>query len=547
MVKISLMLRWFFLFFIFFQLSALDAQEEVWFFLRAKDTLIEPEFKKVGNELEYIGSDEKLKGILENYTIYKFKKTYKKAKKENLKRTFFVMTDREGLMQDLLDHASHLFVFGELVAEEDKKIFEPNDFGLTSTIGDNIGLPVNLDYFDILGVPKAWYYTTGSPDVIIGISDGIVDTTNIDFKDKTKIYNKSSLAKGHGYSIAANAAAQGDNGYGTTGVCYDCSIYSTNYGDFRNLSMVMELSRAGAKVVNCSWIGTKYYETAQAAVDEMYENGTIIVAAGGNKAWSKTNGELYYYPASYDKVISVAVGMYRHKNILDNILQEENSKYYAKNIWGHVGRTMGFKDNDTLSTSWIWPVSTSTLNPGIDILAPSTGLFMFADYILEEKIAYHEYTTTSGATPLVSGTIGLMFSLYPCLPLDEVESILKISSSNIDHIKANKPYADNYGSGLLNTGNAIELLYTLYNENEIAYIERQIFSRWDFILSSFSKKVILRNQVFKDDSTLKLSAKNQIVIGENTVLRPNTRGSIHLKVDPDLEKQCELRLRKDKK
>lgn len=546
MVKISVMRIWILLVFFFFQLSASLAQEEAWFFLRARDTLIEPEFKKSGGAMVYVGDDEKLRHVLENYTVYKFKKTYKNAKKENLKRTFFVMANKESLMQDLLDNASHLFTFGELIAEADKKIFEPNDYGITSTIGDSSGLPVNLDYFDVLGVPKAWYYTTGSPDIIIGISDGIVDTTNIDFKDKTTIFNKSSLAKGHGYSIAANAAAQGDNGYGTTGVCYDCNIYSTNYGDFRNLSMVMELSRAGAKVVNCSWIGTKYYETAQAAVDEMYENGTIIVAAGGNKNWSETKGELFYYPASYDRVISVSVGMYKHKNILDNILKEENSNYYAENIWGHVGRTMGFKDNDTLSTSWIWPVSTSTLNTGIDILAPSTGLFMYADYILENKIAYHKYTTTSGATPLVSGTIGLMFSLYPCLPLDEVESILKISSSNIDHIKANKPYAGKYGSGLLNTGNALELLHNLYNTEEVAIIENQIFSRWDFTVTALSKKVVIQNQEFNEDATLRLSSKNGIVIGENTVLRPNKNGRIHLKIEPDLEKQCELRLRKEK-
>ena len=543
LVKNTVMRNWFFLFFIFFNIGALVAQEEAWFYLRAKDTLIEPEFKKVGEEIVYVGKDQKLKDVLQKYSVYKFKKTYKKAKKENLKKTFFVMANQEELMQDLLDNVSHLFVFGELIAEEDKKIFEPNDFGLTSTIGDNIGLPVNLDYFDVLGVPKAWYYTTGSPDVIIGISDGIVDTTNIDFKDKTKIYNKSHVAKGHGYSIAANAAAQGDNGYGVTGVCYDCGIYSTNYGDFRNLSMVMELSRAGVKVVNCSWIGTKYYETAQAAVDEMFENGTIIVAAGGNKDWSKTQGELFYYPATYDHVISVSVGMYKHENILDNILQEENSNYYAENIWGHVGRTMGFKNNDTLSTAKIWPVSTSILNTGIDILAPSTGIFMFANYILEDEIAYHKYTTTSGATPLVSGTIGLMFSLYPCLPVEEVESILKISSSNIDHIEANKPYAGKYGAGLLNTGNAIELLYKLYSEDEVAYIENQIFSRWDFTISSVSEKVILRNQEFKGDATLDLSAKNRIVIGQNTVLRPNENGKIHLKITPDLEKQCDLRLR----
>ena len=37
------------------------------------------------------------------------------------------------------------------------KVFEPNDYGITSTIGENLGAQVNLDYLDFLGLPKAWY------------------------------------------------------------------------------------------------------------------------------------------------------------------------------------------------------------------------------------------------------------------------------------------------------------------------------------------------------------------------------------------------------
>ena len=78
-----------------------------------------------------------------------------------------------------------------------------------------------------------------------------------------KIFHKSNLAKGHGYSVAASAAGQGDNGYGFTGVCYDCSVYGTYYGRVRDLSELIELSEAGADVINCSWGTTKYYQTAK--------------------------------------------------------------------------------------------------------------------------------------------------------------------------------------------------------------------------------------------------------------------------------------------
>jgi len=525
--------------------SSIISQEYSWFYLRSKDTLFEPEFERVDNQLIYIGNDIKLKSILKEHVIYEFKKTFKKAKKENLKKTFFVISDKKELLSELLKTTSHLFEFGEIIKEEDKKIFEPNDYGNTSTIGENIAWQANLDYYDEMDVPKAWYYTTGSRDITIGISDGSIDTTNTEFKNKTKIFHKSNLAKGHGYSVAATAAGQGNNGFGFTGVCYDCSIYGSSYGKTRTLSNLMEMSKAGADVINCSWGMTKYYQTAQDAIYEMVDNGTIIVAIAHNQKWAKTKnkGELRYYPASYDKVISVATVMHRYESVLDNIKQEENGKYYAENIRGYLGRTLGFKDNDTLSEPFIYPISIRTLNPDVDILGPGVGLVRYGEYEVNKKIGYSTFGATSGIAPLVSGTVGLMLSLQPCLTFDEVDAILKITAANIDDIKANKPYEGFYGAGMLNTGSAVKMVYDLYSENETAIIENQNFSRWDFKLTAYSKEVLIQNQKFTDDATLNLIAKNRIVIGENTVLKPNTNGSVILKIDSTLEKQCELKLR----
>ena len=536
---------YFILVFFITSFSSIISQEYSWFYLRSKDTLFEPEFERVDNQLIYIGNDIKLKSILKEHVIYEFKKTFKKAKKENLKKTFFVISDKKELLSELLKTTSHLFEFGEIIKEEDKKIFEPNDYGNTSTIGENIAWQANLDYYDEMDVPKAWYYTTGSRDITIGISDGSIDTTNTEFKNKTKIFHKSNLAKGHGYSVAATAAGQGNNGFGFTGVCYDCSIYGSSYGKTRTLSNLMEMSKAGADVINCSWGMTKYYQTAQDAIYEMVDNGTIIVAIAHNQKWAKTKnkGELRYYPASYDKVISVATVMHRYESVLDNIKQEENGKYYAENIRGYLGRTLGFKDNDTLSEPFIYPISIRTLNPDVDILGPGVGLVRYGEYEVNKKIGYSTFGATSGIAPLVSGTVGLMLSLQPCLTFDEVDAILKITAANIDDIKANKPYEGFYGAGMLNTGSAVKMVYDLYSENETAIIENQNFSRWDFKLTAYSKEVLIQNQKFTDDATLNLIAKNRIVIGENTVLKPNTNGSVILKIDSTLEKQCELKLR----
>ncbi len=529
--------------FLFLSISSGFSQEYSWFYLRAKDTVFQPVFKKVDNLLVYKGEDEVLKSVLNSYSIFEFKKTFRKASKKNLKKTFFVISDSNKLLKELLSKTSHLFEFGELIQEEDKKIFEPNDYGLTSTIGYNLGLPANLDYLDYLGLPEAWFYTTGSKDIIIGISDAAVDKTNLDFIEKTKTIRKSSYSKGHGSGVASIAAGQGDNEYGVPGICYDCTINTTTYGDFKNLDQLLELSRAGVKVINCSWVGSKFYQTAQDAIDEMFNNGTIIVAAAGNTDWSKTKGKRLTYPASYNHVISISSVMHRYESVYDNILISDKGNPYGDNIKGFVGRTVGFKDHDTTKTYKIYQQSVRNLNSEIDLLGPSVGLMRYSKFISDSIIEYTEMSPTSPVAPLITGSIGLMLSLYPCLSVDEVESILKFTSINIDHIEVNKPYFGNYGAGVLQTGKAVKMVYDMFSENETTIIENQNFSRWDFKLTAFSKEVLIQNQKFTSESTLNLTAKNRIVIGENTVLRPNAKGKIILKIDPALEKQCELQLR----
>jgi subtilisin family serine protease len=369
-----------------------------------------------------------------------------------------------------------------------------------------------------------------------------VDTTNIEFKGKIRRFLKSSFVKGHGLSIASIAAGQGDNGYGVPGVCYDCSIFSTRYGNFGNFEFLMELSRQGARVINCSWTGTFRNNKVQAQVDTMFNNGTIIVAAAGNRRWSANHGKISYYPASYDHIISVSSVMYKYEKPQDNILFESSGAPYAENIRGYLGRTMGFKDLDTTEATHIYPITITSLNKDVDLLAPSYGMFSYSKTLKNNKVTYIGNEATSPSTPLVTGTIGLMFSLYPCLPTDEVESILKMTATNIDDIEANKPYAGMYGAGMLNTGRAVEMVFDMFAEKDPVKIENQKFSRWDFKLTSLSE-VVMKNQKFTENATLNLTSKKKIVIFPNTVLRPNTHGKIHIEIDPSLQKECELRLR----
>lgn len=440
-----------------------------------------------------------------------------------------------------------LFVIGSLLffflGHSQDKRFEPNDYGTTALLVENKGFDVALDYLDFLGLPKAWYYTTGRRDIAVGISDGSMDTTQVDFKGKTKVVRPSSLAKGHGIGVAGVAAAQGDNGFGIPGVCYDCSIYATSFGDFAQFRQLKELSEMGVKVINCSYVSKKLYPTAQESINEMFRKGTIIVAGAGNNSWQETQGEWVYYPASYDHVISVSSGMYKHPTPKDNLQYDSNGNPYVENIRGFVSRTAGFTDNDLNKPMVSYHVSTATLNEHVDLLAPTVGVVRYGKYVLEDEIEIMSYQGTSTAAPFVTGTIGLMFSLYPCLPVDEVESILKITALNIDHIEANNPYRGKYGAGMLQTGDAVEMVYQLYNENETAIIDNQNFSRWNFKITALSKEVVIQEQEFTDAAQFQLTAKHQVVLKPNTLLRPNSEGRIVIGIDPGLERQCDFQFR----
>ena len=518
------------------------SQDLTWAYIRTQ-----PGVHLTLNDLGMVPTTHAALSVLEDPSSTILRKAFLYSKNEVLLRTYLLISPDPEAAQKIKANSPELFEFYELLRPEDAKVFYPNDYGSTNPLGTTTTQGFTLDYLDYLDAPKAWYYTTGSRDIIIGISDGRLDTTNIDFKGKSKQLRNSSISKGHGYSISANAAAQGNNGYGIPGICYDCSIYGTSYGYFKTLEQLVELSYAGAQVINCSWGSPIYYETAQQAIYEIYNNGTIMVAAAHNKDWTVTKGEKPYYPASYDKVISVSAVMHRYDTPEDQILFSKRGNPYAANIKNYLGRSLGFPDNDTTKTPFIWPVSVANLNKEVDILAPSVGLFSYSQFVLKDTISYSISETTSGATPLVSGTVGLMLSLNYCLTFEEVESILKMSSVNIDHIPANQKFKGYYGSGALNTGNAVTLTYQLMTPEEEAVIENQNFTRWDFHLRSLARNTRLHNQQFLESSTLQITARQSIELDKGVLLVPNESGSVSLEIDPDLEFNCPERDPKTRK
>lgn len=509
------------------------------FYLRAVSESIEIPLSTEDSVVSYTGNDTRLQRIFSSHGVKVFRKGFKYASRDKLKRTYFVIADSPKFQQSLLQETSDLFEFGESLEKETINIYEPNDYGTTSTIGKNTGAQAFLDYYDFLGVPQAWYYTTGSRDIIIGISDGFVDPEDPEFAGKTTQFKKSSYSKGHGFSTAATAAAQGDNGYGIPGVCYDCSIYSTTYGDFKFFKQLIDLAKAGAKVINCSWGNTKYYETAQEAINELRDLGTVVVAVPHNRSFNETKGEVPYYPGAYEHVVNVGSVQHRFDTPQESIQYEEkNGNPYASNVKHHLARTGGFRNLDPVNGEYyLYTKSSNNFDPSVDIVAPGTFIFKYGDYQKDGTIAYNPFSATSPAAPLVSGTIGLMFSLNSCLSVDEVNTILKLTATNIDHIKANNPYKGMYGAGTLHTGRAVKFTHDMLASNAYATIENQYFNRWDFTIEA-AHKIKIQQQVFEKDAVVHFTAKEEILLTNESLLSPGINGSILLEVKPESKYPC---------
>ncbi len=510
----------------------LGTAQEDRFYIRTTSNEVQILTTTEDSVVTYKGNDHRLKSLFNSHRVKIFRKGFKYADSDKLQRTYFVIAQSPSFQQELLKQLPDVFEFGESLEKEKLKIYEPNDYGTTSTLGTNIGAQAFLDYYDFLGVPQAWYYTTGSKDVIIGISDGTVNLEDPEFKGKITSFKKSTYSKGHGMSTAATAAAQGDNGYGIAGVCYDCSIYSTNYGDFQFFKQLLELSRAGAKVINCSWGSTRYYETAQEAINELRDNGTVIVSVPHNESFSKTKGLKPRYPGAYEHVINVGSIQHRYNTPQDNIQKSEKGKFYAASVKYHLARTGGFSNDDPENGTYkLYLSSSNNLDSSVDIVAPGNFIFKYGDFEKDESISYNPFAATSPAAPLVSGTIGLMFSLNPYLSVDEVNTIIKLTATNIDHIEANAPFTGMYGAGSLHTGRAVKFTHDMLQENEYAVIENQYFTRWNFNLDA-SHRIKIKNQTFERDAVVNFNATDEILIQEETVFLPSQNGSILLTVDP---------------
>lgn len=281
----------------------------------------------------------------------------------------------------------------------------PNDYHLA--FGNDYAL-------NLINANDAWEITTGDTNVVIGISDSNYDLNHEELVGaySTSVNNFSHSNINHGTAVAITASGNTNNGLGKSSIGYNTKMML----GIMSFNSLLNLSNAGVKVLNASWAsGCSYSNYHQLIINEIYENGTIIVAAAGNGS-TCYGPESLVYPAAYEHVISVS--------------------------------SIGPNDNHERIPGDVH--STHQHNDSVDIVAPG--------YDVAIGIANNNYTTGNGssfAAPYVSGTIALMLSVNPCLTYEDVLAIL--SETAVDVYSLNPIYTGLLGAGRLDAAAAVEM------------------------------------------------------------------------------------------
>lgn len=346
-----------------------------------------------------------LQQVFENLPITSIEQALPASRSPKLLKVYEIKCNCEAseLMRQLESKSTYFKKLENLGSAE--PLYTPNDYSLA----------MPNDYaLDLINAKGAWDITQGNISIVIAITDFNYFPNHEELVNKIDYItpNNNSAYPDHGTAVAITAAGETNNNMGKSSIGFNSPLQLRP----AYYNQILEASASGIRIVNVSWTNTCNYSTyAQAVLDEVYANGTIVVAAAGNggTCYGATN---LVYPAAHDHVFSVT----------------------SVGPWDNHERVMGN------------PNTTHQHNATVDLCAPGYDVA-----ISTYPGTYITGNGTSFAAPMVSGTIALMLAVNPCLTVDQIEFILKETAVNIDAM--NPAYVGMLGAGRLDAQAAVAM------------------------------------------------------------------------------------------
>ncbi len=360
---------------------------------------------------------------------------------------------------------------------------------------------------DIMRIPQAWNYETGSDQIIVALIDSGLWFDHPEFECQTNIWINESeyppngedssgngyvddwrgwnfvdapeLANiamgnfigqdnepfdetGHGTHIAGIVGAKANNNEGIAGTCWNVKMmilragFRTTTGsgmlqDDDAAAAIIYAADNGAHIINISWGSESFSRMIADACQYAYERGVIVVASAGNTP----KAELMY-PARLNTTIAVGA--------VNSSLQ-----------------LTGF----------------SSFGPDLDIVA--LGQDVLSTYIEREESLYIRMSGTSMSAPFVSGAVALLLSQEPGLNFEEVTSRLYSSARKLD----NNGFSNIFGHGLLDVEALLTEQYRPYIKVTYPMSNQGMSSSFDIVGSvtadNFFRYSVMYTKAVKPD------------------------------------------------
>lgn len=282
-------------------------------------------------------------------------------------------------------------------------------------------------YFTSMEVLKAWRFTKGDPNCLIGIIERDMDVSHPDYAGNIQgvhrldgmNYNTYDRFVVHGTRVTGLIAAQKNNGLGVAGLAPECKVIPALYGmppanglskkeymaQFEVImlekieTLIRYLVDKGCKVINCSFnLGSFPASIFNYAI----KNDVVIVLASGNN----TKWKLSYQKLPDDILV---VGGINRKN----------------RRWREWLSYIGRKREE------------SNYGDFLDVVAPIEGLLLCHPTNVKYKgkrrslVKFSNTTGTSYAAPMATSLVALIRSLRPDLDAKTVVEIVKQGADDL--------------------------------------------------------------------------------------------------------------------
>lgn len=467
-----------------------------------KEYIPKVEKESNGNKLKIKSEIVEMEETFSKYPIYKFKLLFPSAKRLSLLNYYILEVDgHKELMNEINQKHKDIIPYIHEYFEP-IPMYEPNDYDFSVRFCNDGCRDVGLSYLDLINTPNAWKITKGDPDIIIGIFDSHLYTDHEDLTNKIfNIYGDNTrdnffVNKDHGTHVAGIVAANTNNNTGISSVAFNCRIAKASWSK----NYLLDMAEDGIKVINISQNWGPYTTEDQELMEALTEDYNItVIAAAGN-----TNTTDYFYPASYNNVISVtSIGHEFDRGEIFN------------------NRKFNWKDVHKKYIEPDLPSFTHAHNDKVDICAPGYNVLTLcnpAEYI--DNRLYHILDGTSFAAPQVAGVCALMYSINPGITPSEVENIIKATAVNIESIPENSDYLGKLGAGRIDAFEAVKEAGTTYLTG---------FQSTKSISAGYGFK--LNDITINDNADVILTARKEVVI--NGTFEMPVGSTFEISIDPN--------------